>query len=86
MQVWILKGRNDELYRSMWVQAMDAMLARLVGIADKDQLQYVGNMNGCDPGIAHRCFSPCNGAKLRCLALQYCLAKQGAYHSRSCCL
>lgn len=65
VQVWILKGRNDELYRSMWVQAMDAMLARLVGIAEKDQLQYVGNMNGCDLSIAHRsCSHALNGAKL----------------------
>ena len=53
VQVWILKGRSDELYRSMWVQAMDAMLARLVGIADKDQLQYVGNMNGYDHRFKH---------------------------------
>ena len=33
------------------MQAMDAMLARLVGIGDKDQLQYVGNMNGCNHRI-----------------------------------
>lgn len=45
-QVWILKGRNDEVYRGMWVRAMDEMLARLVGFAENDQLQYVGDING----------------------------------------
>lgn len=47
VQVWILKGRNDELYRSMWVKAMDEMLTRLMGFADVDQLQYVGDITGC---------------------------------------
>ena len=46
MQVWILKGRNDELYRGMWVRAMDEMIERLVGFAENDQLQYVGDMSG----------------------------------------
>jgi len=45
-QVWILKGRNDEVYRGMWVRAMDEMLARLVGFAENDQLHYVGDING----------------------------------------
>ena len=45
-QVWILKGRNDELYRGMWVRAMDEMLDRLVSYADIDQLQYVGDIQG----------------------------------------
>ena len=45
-QVWILKGRNDELYRGMWVRAMDEMLERLVGYSEEDQLQYVGDIQG----------------------------------------
>lgn len=45
-QVWILKGRNDNLYRGMWVRAMDEMLDRLVGYAEMDQLHYVGDIQG----------------------------------------
>lgn len=30
LKVWLLKGKNDEMYREMWVQAMDDMLSRLV--------------------------------------------------------
>ena len=30
----------------MWVRAMDEMLDRLVGYADIDQLQYVGDLQG----------------------------------------
>ncbi len=46
-QVWILKGRNDELYRGMWVRAMDEMLDRLTRLRrDIDQLQYVGDIQG----------------------------------------
>ncbi len=45
-QVWILKGRNDEMYRGMWVRAMDEMLERLTGYAETDQLQYIGDIQG----------------------------------------
>jgi hypothetical protein len=45
-QVWILKGRNDNLYKGMWVRAMDEMLDRLMGYAENDQLQYVGDLTG----------------------------------------
>ena len=34
------------MYRGMWVRAMDEMLERLMGYADVDQLQYVGDIQG----------------------------------------
>ena len=53
--MWILKGRNDELFRGMWVRAMDEMLDRLVGYAESDQLQYVGDIQGyVRPALAAR--------------------------------
>jgi mannosyl-oligosaccharide alpha-1,2-mannosidase len=45
LKVWVLKGRTDEMYRAMWVRAMDEMLERLVGTSS-DGLQYVGDLNG----------------------------------------
>ena len=45
LKVWVLKGRTDEMYRAMWVRAMDEMLERLVGTSS-DGLQYVGDING----------------------------------------
>ena len=61
------------------MQAMDAMLARLVGIADKDQLQYVGNMNGyvTDSSIAHSRSSPCSQAVQGYDAWRYNIAQLG---------
>ena len=48
LKVWILKGRSDDMYRFMWVRAMDEMLERLVGTSS-DGLLYVGDLNGCRP-------------------------------------
>lgn len=48
LKVWLLKGRGDEMYRFMWVRAMDEMLECLVGTSS-DGLQYVGDINGCRP-------------------------------------
>lgn len=45
LKVWVLKGRTDEMYRGMWVRAMDEVLKRLVGTSS-DGLQYVGDING----------------------------------------
>jgi len=45
LKVWILKGKSDDMYRAMWVRAMDEMLEKLVGTST-DGLQYVGDING----------------------------------------
>jgi mannosyl-oligosaccharide alpha-1,2-mannosidase len=45
LKVWVLKGRKDEMYRDMWVRAMDEMMERLVATSS-DGFQYVGDVTG----------------------------------------
>lgn len=45
MQVWILTGRTKDMYREMWVAAMDDMARRLVRTS-ADGYQYVGSLQG----------------------------------------
>lgn len=40
LKMWIIKGRSDEMYRSMWEQAMDEMIDKLVFVS-KDNLTYI---------------------------------------------
>ena len=46
LKVWILKGKADDMYRSMWERAMDEMIAKLVITAEKAGLTYVAEMHG----------------------------------------
>ena len=46
LQVWILTGRTRDMYREMWVAAMDDMERRLVRTS-ADGYQYVGSLKGC---------------------------------------
>ncbi|KAL4422458.1 hypothetical protein ABPG75_008655 [Micractinium tetrahymenae] len=40
LKMWIIKGRDDEMYRSMWEKAMDEMIDKLVFVS-KDNLTYI---------------------------------------------
>ena len=45
LQVWLLKGKSDDMYRDMWVAAMDEMIARLVQYSKPSGLAYVAEMD-----------------------------------------
>ena len=45
MQVWILTGRRQDMYRSMWVRAMDEMIKKLVHTS-QDGYTYVAILSG----------------------------------------
>ncbi|KAL4436084.1 hypothetical protein ABPG77_005532 [Micractinium sp. CCAP 211/92] len=40
LKMWIIKGRGDEMYRSMWEKAMDEMIDKLIFVS-KDNLTYI---------------------------------------------
>lgn len=44
LKTWLLKGKRDDVYREMWEQAMDDMLARLV-FTSRAGLQYVAEFD-----------------------------------------
>lgn len=44
-QVWILTGRSQDMYRSMWVRAMDDMIDKLV-TTSPDGYTYVAILSG----------------------------------------
>ena len=39
LQVWILKGKSDDMYRSMWEKAMDEMIDKHVFTLELESLQ-----------------------------------------------
>lgn len=45
--MWILKGKGDEMYRSMWEAAMDEMIQKLIFTAKTSGLVYVAELKGC---------------------------------------
>ncbi len=49
--MWLLKGKADDMYRAMWVRAMDEMVAVLVRYSDEGYA-YVADLKGC---AATRC-------------------------------
>lgn len=65
MQVWILTGRQQDMYRDMWVAAMDDMANRLVRVSSEG-FKYVGQMKGCAPFA-----STCMGAVAPCTRRHY---------------
>ena len=44
-QVWLLKGKQDDMYRAMWEKAMDEVAAQL--IFSKGGLTYIAELNKC---------------------------------------
>jgi hypothetical protein len=44
-QVWLLKGKKDDMYRAMWEKAMDEVAAQL--IFNKGGLTYIAELNKC---------------------------------------
>ena len=46
VQVWLLKGKSDDMYRAMWVRAMDDMIDKLLRYSDEGYA-YVGDLKGC---------------------------------------
>lgn len=58
MQVWLLKGKKDDMYRAMWEKAMDEMIAQM--IFTKTNLTYIAELQKCassPPSVRSR-FSP----------------------------
>lgn len=49
VQVWLLKGKTDDMYRAMWEKAMDETIAQL--IFNKGNLTYIAELQKC----AKRC-------------------------------
>lgn len=43
-QVWILFGKNDEMFRGMWERAMDEMLERLIHKTTPSGFTYVAEL------------------------------------------
>lgn len=48
-QVWLLKGKKDDMYRAMWEKAMDDTAAQL--IFSKGNLTYIAELQRCAPAI-----------------------------------
>ncbi len=44
--MWILKDKQEEMYREMWEKAMDEMIAKMVAISP-DGLTYVAELDRC---------------------------------------
>ena len=53
-QVWLLKGKKDDMYRAMWEKAMDEVAAQL--IFSKGGLTYIAELNKC---ARLRCCTAC---------------------------
>eukprot|EP00208_Stichococcus_sp_RCC1054_P002855 CAMPEP_0206140740 /NCGR_PEP_ID=MMETSP1473-20131121/10503_1 /ASSEMBLY_ACC=CAM_ASM_001109 /TAXON_ID=1461547 /ORGANISM="Stichococcus sp, Strain RCC1054" /LENGTH=567 /DNA_ID=CAMNT_0053535003 /DNA_START=347 /DNA_END=2050 /DNA_ORIENTATION=+ len=45
LKVWLLKGKSDDMYRDMWVAAMDEMIAKLIQYSSPSGLAYVAELN-----------------------------------------
>lgn len=43
--MWLLKGKQDDMYRAMWEKAMDEVAAQL--IFSKGGLTYIAELNKC---------------------------------------
>lgn len=61
LKVWLLKGRSDDMYRDMWVAAMDEMIERLVLYSIPSGMAYVAEFKSGD--LVHKmdhlaCFLP----------------------------
>ena len=59
-QVWLLKGKKDDMYRAMWEKAMDETAAQLT--FSKGNLTYIAELQRCAPADmvlpAWRCAAP----------------------------
>ena len=44
-QVWLLFGKQDEMYRQMWEKAMDEMLERLIHKTTPSGFTYVAELS-----------------------------------------
>ncbi len=42
--MWLLKGKADEMYRSMWEKAMDEMIDQMVFTSKASNLTYVAEL------------------------------------------
>lgn len=45
LQVWILKGKKDDMYRDMWVRAMDDAIGTVFKWHYPSSLLYVGELD-----------------------------------------
>lgn len=43
LKVWLLKGKADDMYRAMWEQAMDDMIASLLHASTPSRLKYIAD-------------------------------------------
>jgi hypothetical protein len=50
MQVWILKGKTDDMYRDMWVRSMDDAIAQLGSWHVPSSLTYFAEFDRCAEG------------------------------------
>mmetsp|Transcript_23810 Transcript_23810/g.66056 ORF Transcript_23810/g.66056 Transcript_23810/m.66056 type:complete len:630 (+) Transcript_23810:124-2013(+) len=62
LKVWILFGKNDEMFRAMWVKAMDEMLERLIHKTTPSGFTYIAELSRSG-GLVHKmdhlaCFVP----------------------------
>lgn len=46
-QVWLLRGKQDEMYRSMWETAMDDMIAKMLYHSQEGTYTYITEITRC---------------------------------------
>ena len=47
LKTWLLKGKADGSYRTMWVKAMDEMLASLLFESSPSRFKFIADFNRC---------------------------------------
>ena len=52
--MWILKGKQEEMYREMWEKAMDEMIAKMIATSTNG-LTYVAELDRCGLSATVRC-------------------------------
>ena len=47
LKVWLLKNKSEDMYRAMWEQAMDDMIACLLFASTPSRLKYIADYDRC---------------------------------------
>ena len=57
LKVWLLKGKADDMYRAMWEQAMDDMIACLLFASTPSRLKYIADFDWCATWLLLACIN-----------------------------